>query len=107
MEDYPRDLLKLERRFWTEVTCREYLFQLRWLEGFCCPRCGARKAWAASDLLWECAACHRQISVTTGTRAPGPKPEGLLLSMQRASKLLKILVGERGFEPPTPWSRIQ
>ena len=67
VEDYPRDLLELERRFSTEAACREYLFQLRWPKGFCCPRCGGRKAWPASDLLWECAACHRQVSVTSGT----------------------------------------
>ncbi|MGD0910210.1 MAG: transposase, partial [Candidatus Acidiferrales bacterium] len=45
MEDYPRDLLELERRFSTEAACRAYLFQLRWPDGFCCPRCGGRKAW--------------------------------------------------------------
>jgi transposase-like protein len=67
VEDYPRDLLELERRFSTEAACRAYLFQLRWPDGFCCPRCGGRKAWPASDLLWECAACHRQVSVTAGT----------------------------------------
>src|ERR1039457_897333 len=50
-----------------EAACRAYLFQLRWPEGFCCPRCGGRKAWPASDVLWECAACHRQVSVTSGT----------------------------------------
>jgi hypothetical protein len=26
-------------------------------------------------------------------------------SFRRRCKVLKILVGERGFEPPTPWSR--
>jgi transposase-like protein len=67
VEDYPQDLLELERRFSTEAACRAYLFQLRWPDGFCCPRCGGRKAWPASDLLWECAACHRQVSVTAGT----------------------------------------
>lgn len=67
LEDYPQDLLELERRFSSEAACREYLFQLRWPEGFCCPRCGGRKAWPASDLLWECAVCHRQVSVTAGT----------------------------------------
>jgi hypothetical protein len=67
VEDYPRDLLELEHRFSTEAACREYLFQLRWPGGFCCPRCGGRKAWPASDLLWECAGCHRQVSVTSGT----------------------------------------
>jgi transposase-like protein len=67
VEDYPRDLLELEARFSTEEACRGYLFQLRWPDGFECPRCGGQKAWPASDLLWECAGCHRQISVTAGT----------------------------------------
>jgi len=67
MEDYPRDLLELEARFSTEEACRTYLFQLRWPDGFERPRCRGRKAWSASDLLWECAGCHRQISVTAGT----------------------------------------
>jgi transposase-like protein len=67
VEDYPRDLMELEARFSTEVACREYLFELRWPEGFRCPRCGGRKAWPASQVLWECASCHRQLSVTAGT----------------------------------------
>jgi hypothetical protein len=67
VEDYPRDLLELEWRFSTEAACRAYLFQLRWPDGFCCPRCGGRKVGRASDLLWACAARHRQVSVTAGT----------------------------------------
>lgn len=59
--------MELEARFSTEVACREYLFELRWPEGFRCPRCGGRKAWPASQVLWECASCHRQLSVTAGT----------------------------------------
>ena len=67
MEDYPRDLLELEARFSSEEACRRYLFQLRWPDGFQCPRCGGGKSWPVSDLLWECAGCHRQVSVTAGT----------------------------------------
>jgi transposase-like protein len=67
VEDYPRDLLELEARFSTDESCRAYLFRLRWPDGFACPRCAGRKAWLASDLLWECAGCHGQISVTAGT----------------------------------------
>jgi transposase-like protein len=67
VEDYPRDLLELEARFSSDEACRGYLFRLRWRDGFACPRCGGRKAWPASDLLWECAGCHGQISVTAGT----------------------------------------
>ena len=40
-EDYPRTLAELEARFSSEAACRDYLFQLRWPDGFRCPRCGA------------------------------------------------------------------
>lgn len=67
MEDYPRTLAAFEARFRSEQACREYLFQLRWPEGFRCPRCGAAKAWPLGSVLWQCAACDRQVSVTAGT----------------------------------------
>ena len=41
VEDYPRTL-EDEGRFATEQACREYLMQLRWPQGFVCPRCGGR-----------------------------------------------------------------
>lgn len=67
MEDFPQDLLEFEARFSTEAACREYLFQLRWPDGFCCPRCGGRKGWPKSDILLQCASCDYQSSVTAGT----------------------------------------
>ncbi|MGH9616603.1 MAG: IS1595 family transposase [Acidobacteriaceae bacterium] len=67
MEDYPRDLMELEVRFSTAVHCREYLFHLRWPDGFCCPRCGGGKSWPKSESLVRCAACGYQSSVTAGT----------------------------------------
>jgi transposase-like protein len=67
VEDYPRDLLELEARFSTELACREYLAQLRWPEGFRCPRCAASKAWPVRGVLLECSVCGAQISVTAGT----------------------------------------
>lgn len=67
MEDFPRDLLDFEARFSTEAACRDYLFQLRWPAGFCCPRCGGRKTWPLSDFLLQCSGCSYQSSVTAGT----------------------------------------
>lgn len=67
VEDYPRNLLELETRFSTEAACREYLFRLRWPEGFRCPRCGGRKSWPKPDGLVRCAGCDYQVSVTAGT----------------------------------------
>jgi hypothetical protein len=37
MEDYPRNINELEARFGTEEACHEYLFRLRWPDGFRCP----------------------------------------------------------------------
>jgi transposase-like protein len=67
MEDYPRTLLEFETRFASEEACRRYLVELRWPEGFVCPRCGHGKAWLTSRGLYHCAGCHRQTSVTAGT----------------------------------------
>ena len=66
-EEYPRTLMDVEKRFSREEACREYLFALRWPDGFVCPRCGGRSAWATSRGLWLCGGCRRQVSVTAGT----------------------------------------
>ena len=66
-EDYPRTLAELESRFSSEQACREYLFGLRWPEGFRCVRCGGSKAWPLRSGRWQCAACGYQISTTAGT----------------------------------------
>ncbi len=67
MEDYPKDLQEFDARFGTEAACRNYLKSLRWPEGFVCPHCEAKKAWAVREILWQCAQCGRQTSVTAGT----------------------------------------
>jgi transposase-like protein/ribosomal protein L37AE/L43A len=67
MEDYPRTLIEFEARFRTDAACRAYLSELRWPDGFLCPRCGAREAWTMGRGLWLCQRCRRQVSVTAGT----------------------------------------
>ena len=67
VEDYPRTLAEFERRFASAEACRAYLAQLRWPDGFRCPKCGGAKAWPVGTALWQCAACGRQTSVTAGT----------------------------------------
>jgi transposase-like protein len=66
-EDYPRTLMELERRFATEDACRQYLLQLRWPDGFVCPRCGGTQAWPMRTGRWLCGGCRHQASVTAGT----------------------------------------
>lgn len=72
VEDYPRTVSEFERRFATAEACRAYLVQLRWPDGFRCPKCGAGEAWPVGRLL-ECVACGRQTSVTAGTIFQGTR----------------------------------
>src|SRR6267154_2286367 len=67
VEDYPRTIASLESRYFQEGDCLEYLFGLRWPEGFCCPNCTNGRAWRSSRGLWLCAGCRRQVSVLAGT----------------------------------------
>ena len=73
VEDYPRTLAELERRFATEAACRDYLARLRWPQGFACPRCGRGRGWATRRGLWVCPACGYQASVTAGTIFQGTR----------------------------------
>jgi transposase-like protein len=67
MEGYPKTLMELERGFSTEEACRQYLYRLRWPDGFSCPRCGHGKAWSCRDGLLRCTACGHKTSVIAGT----------------------------------------
>src|SRR5438034_9254207 len=67
MEDYPRTLADFEERFRSEEACRDYLFRVRWPEGFRCPRCGESRGWRLRSALWQCARCAYQASLTAGT----------------------------------------
>jgi transposase-like protein len=67
MEDYPLTLLDFEKRFSTEENCRNYLFKLRWPDGFHCPRCGNENAWPISNVHYQCTSCNYQSSVIAGT----------------------------------------
>jgi transposase-like protein len=73
MEDYPKNLLELERRFSTEEACRQYLYGLRWSGGFRCPRCGHGKGWHSKNGLIQCAGCDYKASVIAGTVFEGTR----------------------------------
>jgi transposase-like protein/ribosomal protein L37AE/L43A len=73
VEVYPATLAELEARFGTEAACREYLEQLRWPQGCCCPACRSTKGWKTHRGLWMCSTCGRQVSVTAGTIFQGSR----------------------------------
>lgn len=67
--DRPLSRAQFEARFPDDAACAAYLAERRWPDGFVCPGCGGAKGWALKTKAhtWECAACHRQTSVTAGT----------------------------------------
>lgn len=67
MEDYPTTLREFEARFSIESACREYLFRLRWPDGFICPRCGMHGGWSTKSGKTVCSGCRFGTTVTAGT----------------------------------------
>jgi len=66
------DTNEFRRKFPGEVSCRIYLESSIWPSGRICPHCHCQKSWALSGRsvrsgLYECANCHLQFTVTTGT----------------------------------------
>jgi transposase-like protein len=78
MEDYPKNLEELETRFNTDQACRDYLFSLRWPDGFRCPRCAHTKAWTMNNNLFRCTSCGYKCSITAGTIFEGTRKSLIL-----------------------------
>jgi transposase-like protein len=52
----------------SEEDCENYLFNIRWPNGFICPRCDHEKCYVISTRkLYECQECRTQVSLTAGT----------------------------------------
>ena len=62
------DLITFQQQFGTEKACRERLFQLKWPEGYFCPRCHNKTSYHIENRgLHQCSACRHQTSLTAGT----------------------------------------
>ena len=106
-------LLDFAARFGTEERCIEHLAQLRWPGGFVCAGCGGRQAWRLNSRprVYECAACHRQESVTAGTvfhrtRTELPKwfLAAYLMGRDKRGISAKFLQRELGVAYQTAWT---
>ena len=71
-------LEEFEARFQTEEDCTDYLYQVKWPNGYRCPRCGHNHAYRLTSRrlpLFECASCHYQASLIVGTVMEGSRTE--------------------------------
>jgi len=66
--DYPRNLHEFDNWFSDEAACRNYLFRVRWPDGFQCTYCGSKSSpWITARGYAHCRECNSEISVTAGT----------------------------------------
>lgn len=77
-EDYPKDFQEFLNRFQSDDDCWEYLFAIRWPNGFCCPKCNGIKYYLNNRKVAECNNCGHQLSVTAGTIFHGTRKPLLL-----------------------------
>ena len=71
---FPMNLVSVINEFQTDAECRAYLENIRWPEGPRCTRCDGSKVMrmTVNDKQWtrevfECASCHYQFTVMSGT----------------------------------------
>jgi transposase-like protein len=61
-------LLGFQARFPFDAECVRYLLDMRFPDGFACPKCGSVNAGKITTRgLWQCKDCRRQTSLTAGT----------------------------------------
>jgi transposase-like protein len=85
----PKSLREFTRRFRTEADCEDFLFRVRYPEGFVCPNCDVRQGWALNGKrLTECSSGHK-ISLTAGTAFHGTRQD--LLTWLHAVFLISTL----------------
>jgi len=77
-ENYPKDFQEFLLQFKNEDDCWQYVFEMRWTNGFLCPVCNTNKYWITDKRLIHCANCEHQISITSGTIFHGTRKPLLL-----------------------------
>ncbi|MBI4403072.1 MAG: IS1595 family transposase [Deltaproteobacteria bacterium] len=65
--DYPVNQLEFEKRFATDDACKDYLFKLRFPNGFICPLCSNPGFWKQSRDRVTCNRCLHEFSPLSGT----------------------------------------
>jgi len=78
IEQYPIHFQEFLAQFKNENDCWNYIFQIRWPNGFVCPKCSGNKYWLTEQKLIHCSFCGHQSSVTGGTIFHGTRKPLLL-----------------------------
>ncbi len=67
-KDYPQTYREFAIMFPSNQSCIDYLVELRWNNGFICPKCKASSIpWSQTHNRLTCSSCRHQTTVTAGT----------------------------------------
>lgn len=58
---------EFECTFRDEQMCIDYLYNLRWKNGWKCPRCSHNEHWKVGDMKYKCKECGYQSTIISGT----------------------------------------
>jgi len=86
-EDFPKSQVEFDARFNNEKACQDYLFNMKWPDGFECRKCRHKEYWVTDRGLYLCTRCEIAHSLTAGTVMHGtqkPITYWLLLEFQRS-----------------------
>jgi len=64
---YPINVMDFDDAFPTDQACFEYLFLVKWPDGFVCPHCQYNQYWKMKDHTRRCKRCRKSTSVIAGT----------------------------------------
>jgi DNA-directed RNA polymerase subunit RPC12/RpoP len=60
IEKYPKDFQEFLAQFKSEDDCWDYIFEMRWPDGFICPKCASQQYWIKKNRLIHCSNCGHQ-----------------------------------------------
>lgn len=66
-EDFPTSEIEFEKRFRSDKACYDYLFKMKWPNGFICPKCGHQYYWISAKYVYICKRCESHFSLTADT----------------------------------------
>lgn len=68
---YPKSILELGRVFKDDDCCLEYLYNMRFPDGFVCSECGGKEGYPVPERkAIKCAECAKWTYLTEGTDLP-------------------------------------
>ena len=93
------DKTEFEHQFGKEQQCRDYIYHLRWPNGYRCPKCGNDKMWMTSDGKYKCTNCAHMPAITTGTifyknKQPLTKWFHMMWLLSSDSNLSKVTIAQ-------------